>query len=263
LALSEKITQEVYEKSDEAARRRKAALELDILKGRLSVTEILRRQKKVSALIKSLGYDRHGASVCLFIAGRRICNLHPNYVQTKYASYLRNKIFVKEVYDKVATKITDLKKDVANETVSFVRRATTWNKTVVTVHEEVRKAAWTQVIADSLKDSKIAEFVKHFFELSGQKSVDLQKLDTAQTETVKKVLLKRFKRTTVRRISNVLKTDKFKVLQQQNKPVVSKPEEIPTRVTREVVRLPAEILKQKDEEIIALVTGRHIVEDLY
>jgi predicted transcriptional regulator len=266
LVLNNRITKEVFDKADEAARRRKAALELDVLKGRLTIAELERRLKKVASLIKTLGFERHGPSVCLFIAGRRVCDLHPNFVQTRYASYLRNKIFVKEIYTKVATSISSLKKDATAETVQFVRRATTWKKTVIKTNSQVRKAVWATIIDNIVsKNEKIAEYIKRFFALSNKDKVeelDVQKLSANQTKLIKKILLKRFKRTAVRHIRKALKSDKIKVLQLKHKPTVLAPVEIPTRVTREIVRLPADIIKQKDEDIIALLTGRHIVESL-
>jgi len=262
MVLSGRITKQVFDKADEAARRRKAALELDVLKGILTVAELERRLKKVTALIKTLGYDSHGPGVCLFITGRRICKLHPNFVQTKYASYLKNKIFTKEIYTKAATTVGDLKKDMTAETVEFTRRATTWKKSVIKTHVEVRNAVWATVLSELLaKDAQIAQYVTSFFALSKTK-VDFSKLDAKQTKIISKILLKRFKRTTVRSIRQAMKSDKIKALQLKNKPVVGAAVELPTRVTREIVRLPAEVLKQKDEAIVALLVGKHNVESL-
>jgi len=259
LVLSGRISKQVFDKADEAARRRKAALELDVLKSRLTISELERRLKKVTALIQTLGFERHCPAVCLFIGGRRVCNLHPNYVVTKQATYLKNNIFTKEIYTKVNTNVSQIKKDLTTQTVQYVRRAPTWRKSVVKTHEVVRKAVWDQVFVELLTESSISRYVNRFFELKKEK-VDLTKLDVNQTKIVKKILLRRFKRTTVRHIRKALRSDNIKALQLQHKPIVVEPVELPTRVTREIVKLPVEVLRQKEEHIAVLLVGKHSVE---
>lgn len=264
LVVSGRITREVYDKADEAARRRKAALELDVLKNRLTLAELERRWKKVNALIKTLGYERHCPGVCLMINGRRQCDFHPNYVKSTEATYLRNKIFTKEIYAKVGTVVTEVKKDITTNTVQYTRRAPTYKKSLVKTNKVVRDAVWSQVLSELVvKDTKIYEYVRKFFALSTKvkvDAVDVTKLNASQQKVVRKVLLRRFKRTTVRHIRKALRSDKIKALQLKNKPVYVAPVELPTRVTREIVRLPTEVLRQKEEHIAVLLVGRHNVE---
>jgi len=259
---SGQISKQVFEKSDLNARQKMAQLEQDVLRGSLTIQDLQKRSKQVTELIKSLGYDRHGPSVCLYISGKRLCNLHPNYVQTEESSYLKTGLFSKTIYTKVSTSITNLKRRDAT-TVQYTRHASTFRKNHIKVHGDVRKTVWSRVLSSMLINNKsvLLQVQKSLKDvnLSDDNLTSFEKLTKQQRRVVKKVVLRQFKRSAVKKIREEMRTPAIKALQQQHKAKVDKVYVYPTRVTKEIVRLPAEVIKQKDEEIVKLLAGRPTV----
>ncbi|KAL0481839.1 hypothetical protein AKO1_011289 [Acrasis kona] len=243
LVINKQISQQVFETSDLNARQKMAQLEQDVLRGTLTIADLQNRSKQVTELISSLGYNKHGPGVCLYMGGKRVCNLHPNYVQNEESSYLKVGVFSKTIYTKVNTYVSNLKRRDAT-TVQYVRHSSTFRKNHIKIHPEAKRLVWSRVLSKLLAEDKNVESNVRL-ELSKallpQDNLNAyEKLTEQQIKVIKRVVLTKFKRTAVKKIREEMRSQVVKSFQQTHKPQIDKVYVYPTRITKEIIRLPAE-----------------------
>ena len=262
LVLKKKISLEMYKKADEMARKRKKILEEEIKDQVVSFCSIDNHIKAVIKLIKELGFDSHAPATCIYIAGHKRCGLRPSFVNELASSYLKDGIFTKVIYTKIPTTVTNLKKNLATQTVTYQRTSATWKVQVIKLHKRVRSAVWKLVIKDLVRGSKkINRVVRRVLKLIKKDKNNYEKIEKLVSKknknaVVKKILLRKFKAEVVDSARDAINSASIKELNEQFKPT-STETVLPSKVTDEIMFLPKDILAQSEDILSTLLSQRY------
>lgn len=277
LVVAKSITQESYEQLEKLLRDKQAKFELEISNNQVTLTSIEDFLKFLRNLISNLNsYGFLPSSICKVIGNKRVCGLHPNYFYFTTSSsstenhpvfgfkktYLKDKLFTRIIYTLSPGKVVSIEsKDNSTGIIQFVRQGQQWSKKVVSEHEKVRTAVWSEAIKyifanvpdcretiqkalDIIEKNENAEAMKQAYLNSKEQKVKL----------LQQLLLKKYKDIVLKAVRQVLKTiPQLKELREKYPPTTANVQ-VPTKITNEIMKLPLSVVKLEDETLIQLLS---------
>ncbi|KAL9643994.1 hypothetical protein ABK040_005462 [Willaertia magna] len=262
LVMKGKISDEMYKKSDEVARKRKHQLEEEIKEQKVTITGLKHHLKAVLKLIKQLGFDSHAPAVCLLIGGSRVCGLRPAFVNELSSSYLKDEVFTKKIYTRIPTKIVSIEKNQEKRIVKIVRESATWKIQTIRLSKKVRKAVWKRVIDRLLKtNKKVNKTVRGVLNLMKKEKNNYEKIKKLlknkkqKRKVVRNILLEKFSNEVEEEARKALLDERIKELNEKHKPESSE-KVLETRKTEEIIFLPKDIISQDEEALKTMLAQR-------
>lgn len=274
LYVTNRVTGEQYQSATTIIRRKRIVLEKEIKTGTITLGSLEKDLKSLRYWLSKVGFNSFSpARVCKVIGAKRVCGLHPNAFyfnwnpakDAKTPAPVLNKTFIKNgwfkrvVYTREPSRVIRIVKvNKKSKTIRFIRSSRRWTARVIKMNRKLRQSVFAKAATYLFKSrpNVRAVIAKRFgFTKSVKELRSLFKTAKGQFGKIRKFLLKKHKKSYRRAVHKALRTKAIKRLQNKFKPVVSI-KEFPTRITEEIVRVPAGVFFLEEAEIINLLSAR-------